>query len=172
MKLTLRSTLVLLAGLLATGCRQPPARAPGRDPGHDLVGAWRAKLQFRSGAFAAVRDLEFMYVFNAGGTMTESSNYDAAPPVPPAYGIWRRMGRNQFEAKYEFYVTRAPASLAEVTKGGGWLPTGRGVFTETITLSDGGDSLTSRIRYEALDSAGRPVEVGGEADGRGVRLTF
>jgi hypothetical protein len=104
--------------------------------------------------------------------MTESSNYDAAPPVPPAYGIWRRMGRNQFEAKYEFYVTRAPASLAEVTKGGGWLPTGRGVFTETITLSDGGDSLTSRIRYEALDSAGRPVEGGGEADGRGVRLTF
>jgi hypothetical protein len=172
MKLMLRSTLVLLAGLLATGCRQLPPRASVEDTGHDLIGAWRAKLQFRSGAFAAVKDLEFMYAFNTGGTMTESSNYDAAPPVPPAYGIWRRIGRNQFEAKYEFYVTRAPASLAEVTKGGGWLPTGRGVFTETITLSDGGDSWTSRIRYEAVDPTGRPVEGGGEADGRGVRLTF
>jgi hypothetical protein len=169
MKLMVRSMLVILAGLLATGCRQPSA---GADAGHDLIGAWRAKLQFRSGAFAAVKDLEFMYVFNAGGTMTESSNYDAAPPVPPAYGIWKRIGRNQFEAKYEFYVTRAPASIAEVTKGGGWLPTGRGVFTETITLSDGGDSLTSRIRYEVFDPAGRPAEGGGEADGRGVRLTF
>ena len=46
-------------------------------PTPDLVGQWRAKLQFTSGAFAPVKDLEFMYVFNLGGTMTESSNYDA-----------------------------------------------------------------------------------------------
>ena len=37
-----------------------------------------------------MKDLEFMYVFNVGGTMTASSNYDGAPPVPPAYGVWRR----------------------------------------------------------------------------------
>jgi hypothetical protein len=34
------------------------------------VGQWRARLQFRDGPFSAVDDLEFMYVFNVGGTKT------------------------------------------------------------------------------------------------------
>ena len=165
-------SLVLVAGLLAPGCRRAPAPAGGAATGPDLVGAWRAQLQFRSGAFAAIKDLEFMYVYNAGGTMTESSNYDAAPPVPPAYGIWRSIGPKQFEAKYEFYVTRAPVALAEITTGGGWLPAGRGVFVETITLADDGNSFTSSIRYDVLDAAGQPAAGGGEADGRGVKLSF
>jgi hypothetical protein len=74
------------------------------------VGQWRARLQIRNGDFAAVGDLESMYVFNAGGTMTESSNYDAAH--------------------------------------------------------------TSEIRYETFDEAGKPVDGGGDASGRGVRLRF
>ena len=167
------SSLVLLAGLLATGCRPESSAGGDGDPAtHDLVGQWRAKLQFRSGAFAAVKDLEFTYVYNVGGTMTESSNYDAAPPVPPAYGIWRRIGRNQFEAKYEFYVTKAPARLEDITESGGWLPVGRGVFWERITISEDGESFISTIRYEAFDQAGKSVEGGGEAEGRGVRLRF
>lgn len=167
-----RLSLMLFAGLLMPACRQPRAGAAREASAPDLAGAWRAKLQFRSGAFAAIKDLEFMYVYNAGGTMTESSNYDAVPPVPPAYGIWRRVGPKQFEAKYEFYLTRAPAAFEEIVKGGGWLPAGRGVFVETITLSDNGQSFTSRIRYEVFDPAGNPVEGGGEADGQGVRLSF
>jgi len=53
------------------------------DPMHDdaLVGAWRSRIQFTSGAFAGITDLQFMTVYNAGGTLTESSNYDGAPPV-------------------------------------------------------------------------------------------
>jgi len=138
----------------------------------ELVGQWRARLEFEDGDFAAVEDLEFMYVFNAGGTLTESSNYDAAPPVPPAYGIWRRTGPDRFEAKYEFYPTSAPGGLDEITSGGGWLVAGRGVFTEAITVAAGGDTFTSTILYEAFDAAGSPVEGGGKATGRGVRLRF
>ncbi len=167
------SSLVLLAGLLATGCR--PESSAGGDGGpaaHALVGQWRAELEFRSGALAAIKDLEFIYVFNNGGTMMESSNYDAAPPVPPAYGIWRRIGPDQFEAKYEFYVTKAPARLEDITGGGGWLPAGRGLFLERIALSNDGESFTSTIRYQALDQAGKAVEGGGEAVGRGKRLRF
>lgn len=165
-------SIVLGAVLVTTGCRQPqpPVAADASQP--DLVGEWRAQLQFSSGAFAAVKDLEFMYVFNQGGTMTESSNYDAAPPVPPAYGIWRRVGPREFEAKYEFYVTKAPATFGEIAKGGGWLPAGRGVFVEKITLSEEGNAFASKIRYDAFDTAGQPVEGGGEADGRGVKLRF
>ncbi len=163
--------VALAVGLLAVGCR-PPAPGGGAGAGPDLVGAWRAQLQFTSGAFAAVKDLEFMYVFNAGGTMTESSNYDGAPPVPPAYGIWRRTAPDRFETRYEFYVTRPPTTLAEITGGGGWLPAGRGVFTETIMLAADGGSFTSSIRYEALDAVGQPAPGGGEAAGRGVRVTF
>ena len=86
----------------------------------DLAGEWRAQLQFTTGAFAPIKDLEFMYVFNQGGTMTESSNYDASPPVPPAYGIWRKVSDKEYEAKYEFYVTKPPANFDEIAKAGGW----------------------------------------------------
>jgi hypothetical protein len=33
-------------------------------------------MEFSTGAFASVKDLEFMYVFNYGGTMTESSKIE------------------------------------------------------------------------------------------------
>jgi hypothetical protein len=167
-----RALLVPLI-LLGLSCRSQPAPAASRSTAAvDLAGEWRAKLQFTSGAFAAIKDLEFMYVFNQGGTMTESSNYDASPPVPPAYGIWRRVGPKEFQAKYEFYVTRAPAAFGDIAKGGGWAPAGRGVFMERITVSDDGKSFTSTITYEQFDTTGKPAEGGGEATGRGVKLTF
>jgi len=136
-----------------------------------LIGAWRSSVQFTSGAFASIKDLEFMYVFNAGGTLTESSNYDGAPPVPPAYGVWRAVGSREFEAKYEFYVT-SPSPPDAFKNGGGWLPSGRGVFTERITLSADGEAFTSTIRYEALGLHGEPVTGSGEAQARAVRIRF
>jgi hypothetical protein len=159
--------IVLLTGLIATGCtvKENPEVS-------GLVGAWRGKVQFKSGAFAAVKDLEFMYVFNAGGTMTESSNYDGAPPVPPAYGVWRKIGTGQFEAKYEFYSTKSPASFDDIANGGGWLPSGRGVFLERITLSEDGRSFKSTMKYDAFDQAGKPVEGGGEAETVAARIEF
>ena len=167
------SVPVLLLSLLGAACRPAPeARSPADHPTSDLVGQWRSRLQFSTGAFAPIKDLEFMYVFGPGGTMTESSNYDAAPPVPPAYGIWREVGPRKFEAKYEFYVTKAPGAFAEIAKGGGWGPAGRGVFVERISLSEDGDSFTSTITYEQFDPAGKAAEGGGEATGRGVRLKF
>ncbi len=158
--------LVAVTATLLAGC--PESRTVQPDP---LVGAWRSSLQFETGAFAAIKDLEFMYVFNAGGTMTESSNYDGAPPVPPAYGVWRKVGPNEFEAKYEYYAT-APSEPDAFLKGAGWLPSGRGIFTERFTLSTDGQNFTSVIRYEALDPRGQPAEGGGEAKGRGVRIGF
>jgi hypothetical protein len=137
-----------------------------------LPASWRSKVQFEDGAFASIKDLEFMYVFNAGGTLTESSNYDGAPPVPPAYEIWRRTGPRQFEAKYAYYSNKPPASFDEIAKGGGWSPSGHGVFLERITLSADGKSYSSTIRYEAFDQAGQRAEGGGEARGVGARLDF
>ena len=160
----LLSTLIALLAL--AGCGTAPIAKPAA-----LVGAWRSSVQFESGAFAAVKDLEFMYVFNAGGTLTESSNYDGAPPVPPAYGIWREVGLNQFEAKYEYYAT-APSDSEAFLKGAGWLPAGHGVFTERIKLSADGESFTSTIRYDAFDSKGQPVAGGGNARGRSTRIQF
>jgi hypothetical protein len=169
--LSLSRASLLSIALLAAGRAQPSPVARG-GARSDLVGQWRATLRFSSGAFATIKDLEFMYVFNQGGTMTESSNYDASPPVPPAYGIWRKVGGREFEAKYEFYVTKAPAAFDEIVKCGGWAPAGRGVFVERITLSEDGRSFTSRITYDQLDTAGTPVAGGGVATGKGVRLAF
>lgn len=155
------ATLLLAACCAAERPALPPA----------LVGAWRSSLQFTTGALASIKDLEFMYVFNAGGTLTESSNYDGAPPVPPAYGVWRAIGTNEFEAKYEFYVT-APSPPEAFKTGAGWLPSGRGVFTERTTVAADGQSFTSIIRYEAFDTKGQPAPGGGEATGRATRIRF
>jgi hypothetical protein len=174
MRTTLRTlTLVVLSAWLGAGCQPAPAQKVGAAPPADeLTGAWRAAIQFRDGAFASVHDLEFMLAFHADGTMTESSNYDAAPPVPPAYGSWRRTGPRGFAAHYEFYATKPPGRLDEIVKGGGWLPAGRGVLTETLTLADDGRSYRSTLRYEAFDPAGKPVAGGGTATGRGTRMGF
>lgn len=154
----------LIAMLSMSGCDTAPAAKPAA-----LVGAWRSSLQFETGAFAAIKDLEFMYVFNAGGTMTESSNYDGAPPVPPAYGVWREVGPNEFEAKYEFFATQ-PSDPDAFQKGAGWLPAGRGVIKERITVSADGQTFTSTVRYDALGAQGELLEGGGEAKGRAVRI--
>lgn len=159
--------------LIASACGKttsPPTDESSQS--NALVGAWRSRIQFKSGAFVDVKDLEFMYVFNAGGTMTESSNYDGAPPVPPAYGVWKKVQPRQFEARYAFYITKAPASFDDIAKGGGWSPNGHGVFTETIALSDDGQSYKSTIIYTVFDQAGKPVEGGGEGAGAGVRIGF
>jgi hypothetical protein len=155
------SAIPLLAfAIVCAGCERGP---------EPLVGAWRSSLQFEDGAFAGIKDLEFMYVFNAGGTLTESSNYDGAPPVPPAYGAWRRVGPNEYEAKYEYFST-APAAAIEFLKGAGWLPAGRGVFTETIQLADDGMSFVSTLRYAPFDAKGQPMDGGGTARGQAVRI--
>jgi hypothetical protein len=134
-----------------------------------LVGAWRSTIEFETGAFAEIEDLEFMYVFNTGGTLTESSNYDGAPPVPPGYGVWRMIGPNVFEARYEYFST-APSESDAFLKGAGWLPSGIGVFIERIEVSVDAQTFTSTIRYEPLGMRGEPLEGGGEARGKGARI--
>jgi hypothetical protein len=113
-----------------------------------LVGAWRAQLLFESGAFEPFKDLSFMYVFNDSGTVTESSNYDAAPPVPPAYGIWRTVGVDHYQLKYEFFVTAPPARLDDLLSGGSWPPAGRGVFTESVSSRRITTALSQRLRMK------------------------
>ncbi|HTL99553.1 MAG TPA: hypothetical protein VL503_00355 [Candidatus Omnitrophota bacterium] len=156
--------VLIFAGSFA-GC------SPGGASRAALVGAWRSSVRFDSGAFAPIQDLEFMYVFHDDGTLTESSNYDAAPPVPPAYGVWRTIRPNEFEARYEFYAT-SPSAPDAFKSGAGWIPSGRGVLTERIRLSDDGGSFTSTIQYQALDRAGKPAEGGGIAKGRGTKMRF
>lgn len=165
-------SIAVIVASFSTGCEKSDGQSKNENQVQDLTGAWRAQIQFTNGAFASINDLEFMYVFNDGGTMTESSNYDAAPPVPPAYGIWREIGKNQFEVRYEFYVSRPLDSLQALTINGGWLPAGRGVLTDTITLAFDGQSFTSKVIYESFDQAGRPIPSGGEANGLGTRMGF
>jgi hypothetical protein len=136
-----------------------------------LIGSWRGDVQFSDGAFAETKDLAFLYVFNAGGTMTESSNYDGAPPVPPAYGIWRKVGDRVYEAKYEYFWTKAPAT-SEVLLKSGWEPGGRGVLFQRITLSEDRRSFDSTIKYEVFDKAGKPTEKESHANAHAVRLEF
>jgi hypothetical protein len=171
-----RRTIVMLlisAMILTAGCA-PKSSSPANKTSDDdgPVGAWRSKVQFKSGAYAAIKDLEFMYVFHAGGTMNESSNYDASPPVPPAYGVWKMVQPKQYEAKYVFYLTKAPKVFKDIAAGGGWLPGGSGVLFETIRLSEDGKTFTSTIRLDVVDETGKQIEINSEAEAQAVRINF
>jgi hypothetical protein len=158
---------------MAAGCGDVTSSRAQKDSANDaLVGAWRGKVQFKSGMLADWRGLQFMYTFNAGGTMTESSNYDASPPGPPAYGVWRNTGARQFEARYEVFLTKSPKPLEEIANGGGWKPDGYGVLSEKITVSEDGKSFKSIIRWDTFDEVGTPTETGTEGTGEGSRMGF
>jgi len=172
LRLIVSLALSFAASMLSGCCASPQASAQDDGSAKALVGAWRSKVQFSSGSFAEVKDLEFLYVFNDGGTLTESSNYDGSPPVPPAYGVWREVAPGQFEAKYIFYATKPPARFEDITGGGGWSPAGRGELSERITLSGDGQSFTSTIQYDPFDAAGKSAPGGGRAEGRGSRVRF
>ena len=159
---------ILLTVLLEQGCKENSSA----NEDNELVGAWKGKVQFKSGAFATLKDLEFMYVFNEGGTMTESSNYDGAPPVPPAYGIWRKTGDREFEARYEFYITKVPQSFDDITTSNGFPPAGYGVLIEKITLSEDGKSFKSTIKYDAFDQINNLIESDSEAETEFKRMSF
>ena len=164
--------LTLSAMLLAVGYATASPPATQKDAHESLVGAWRSRVQFESGAFASVKDLEFLYAFNEGGTMTESSNYDASPPVPPAYGVWRRIQPRVYEAKYVFFLSKAPKAIADITAGGGWLPGGSGVLVEKITLAEDGKSFKSSIRLDIVDETGKTIESNSAAQGQAIRITL
>lgn len=124
--------VALTAGAVIAGCNNPSSsQATMSFASSTLAGAWRSKISFRTGSFAPVKDLEFLYAYNAGGTMTESSNYDeAANATPPAYGVWKQTGPGKFETKYLFYMTRPPDPRLGEPASGDWWPAGHGELTE------------------------------------------
>ena len=158
--------LMLSAALVIAGCRNGSSS-------QTLVGAWRSKIVFRSGPLAEMKDLEFLYAYNAGGTMTESSNYDeAANSSPPAYGVWKQIGPRRFETKYVFYTTKAPGPSDGALTGSDWWPAGHGVLTETLSLSEDGQTYTSTIRLATFDRTGTAIPGDGEGTGSGTRIVF
>lgn len=159
------ASAVLLLALTGCALTPPPPRTVA------LVGAWQSSLQFKDGPFAAIKDFKFLYVFNAGGTMTESSNYDAVPPTPPAYGEWRATEDNQFEAKYTFFNPQPAKTADSLLANGGWLPGGHGVLVEQIKLAADGRSFESTITVQLFDIAGRQTG-GGTAQAHGTRAGF
>jgi hypothetical protein len=165
-------TSIAIAAVMLAGVSPQATLSQAPKNSDDLVGAWRGKVQLTSGMFAELKDLQYMYVFNAGGTMTESSNYDAVPPVPPAYGVWRRLGPRRFEAKYEFFQSKAVSTSDELIKTGGWGPGGHGVIRQTITLSADGNRFTSKISIDMFDNAGKAIPGGGSGTASGERIRF
>ncbi|MBI3843141.1 MAG: hypothetical protein HY292_00750 [Planctomycetes bacterium] len=173
MRLEFTSCLAVAAiVLLVAGCAATPSARSESPAAAELVGAWRSSVTVESGPFASIKNLQLMCVFNDGGTMTESANYDEAPPVPPAYGVWRATGPRTFEARYWFFNTKAPSRFEVLSDGGGWTPSGCGVLTEHITLSSGGSSYDSTLTLEMLDDSGAPTEGGTRAKAHGTRIGF
>ena len=93
-------------------------------------------------------------------------------PVPPAYGVWKKVGIRTYEAKYQFFQSKAVSSPDELVKGGGWAPDGHGTLSQKIRLSADGNSFDSSITLELFDKGGKAIAGGGEARAKGRRIAF
>ena len=158
---------------MIAGCRHGSPSQAASIGSAPLVGAWRSRIAFQSGPLADMKDLEFLYAYNAGGTMTESSNYDeAANSSPPAYGVWKEVAPRTFETKYLFYTTMAPDPDDAPGRSGDWWPAGHGEIRETIALAEDGQTYTSTITLVTFDRAGKPIAGDGAGTGAGARIVF
>jgi hypothetical protein len=84
--------------------------------------------------------------------MTESSNYDGVPPVPPAYGCGKRSAQTSSRRDTSSSPRSHPLVSRKSPVGGGMDADGHGVLTETITLSADGrfidlDYPLGRLRH-------------------------
>lgn len=139
------------AGLLGAGAllTPSPAGADAADrPG--LPGAWRASVTIDNGPFAGA--LQFLLVYDSGGGMVESSNFDEATPVPPAYGSWASNGSRTFRSTYIFFTTKPPEDPSTLANAG-WSFSGTGKFREQITLARDGESYLSLLYYQLYDTS-------------------
>jgi len=167
--------MLLLSALVVATYATPVVHRGPKGSSHvapSIIGAWRSKVQFLSGPYAAVKDLKFLLVLNAGGTLTESSNYDGAPPSPPAYGIWRKIGRDQYELRYEFFNLKPPTKFEDITNGGGWTSNGIGVLKEKLKLSPDGQTFVSEISFVLREESGRAIQGIAKAKANAERMKF
>jgi hypothetical protein len=145
----MRHPIRLLAiGLIfaAVACGNGSPRAASDRP--SLEGGWRTRVTFTSGPLKG-RPYQFLITYSAGGGMTASSNFDRNPP---AYGSWGQIRGSNFKNTYMFWT----ANAANPAAPGGTF-SGSGVLTEDITLSEEGDSYTSRISYQLYDARDQPL---------------
>jgi hypothetical protein len=140
---------VIAAAAAVSGCSDAVSgSATQSNQPEALVGVWRSKVQFQGGSLADLHDLEFMVAVNMGGTLTQSSNYDGTPPVPPGYGSWKQTGPRTYELKYAFY---SPPKFVKSGKVAAWVPSGRGLYMEHLELSADGNSYRSHVVYDFVD---------------------
>jgi len=71
-----------------------------------------------------------------------------------------------FQGHYQVRMVDGPPS------GSDWWPAGHSVITETIRLSDDGQTYASAIAMAIFDRTGAPIAGGGEGTGAGTRITF
>jgi hypothetical protein len=131
-----------------------------------LEGAWRVNITVETGPFAGLQ--QFLVTYSAGGGMVESSNFDAMPPVPPAYGSWVATAESTFRSTYVFFTTE---QVDRLDPGAGWGFSGSGKFRESITVGPNGDDYTSRLSYQLFDTADKALPgQSGEGFGVGSRI--
>jgi hypothetical protein len=117
--------------------------------GGKIEGTWRVQVTLRNCQTGAeIRTFPAMLSFGNGGTLTGTSTV-----LPPAsrggdFGQWEYNGRRNYSAVSEAFIYN----------GGLWSQTQR--ITQSITLGQDADSLTSDAHTEFFDTSGNLLSSG------------
>ena len=165
------SFAALLAGCTAQAPGGPqPVTSVSPPP---LTGAWRASIDVKSGAFTDGQGprVHVRVPHRPHAHRVVEPRRGAAGAAGLRRLAIRPGQRDGLRGQVRVLHDRA-VTPEEFKAGAGWLPSGRGVFTERITVAPDGRTFTSTIRYELFDPMGAAIEGAGEATGRGVRIDF
>jgi len=128
--------------------------------GGKIEGSWRVQVTLRNCQTGAeIRTFPAMLTFAKGGTLTGTSTV-----LPPAarggdFGIWQYNGQGSYSAVSEAFIFNA----------GVWSQTQH--ITQSITLSQDANSLTSDAHTQFFDTSGNQV-MSGCATAVATRMSF
>ncbi len=134
------------------------ARAQVANPADPIEGFFQSSVTLRDcTSGATIGGFRGLTVFNSGGTASADNNTPSATKGP-AMGTWKKASNGSYTVQLRFWRYAADGT-----------PLGQQRVTRTITLAADGQSLTSTITSQALDSADNVAQTACGAE-TGVRL--
>jgi len=143
-----RQALSVLLLSLAASAAFAHSQGNGKPPAERLVGAWRVDVAI--GPCGLPNPVAFFSAYNtfhSGGTVSDTN---WAPPATrgPGHGVWRHLGRGEFEAKFEFFRYDNPQPSPA---------SGRQEARVLIMLDANGAGYMGQVNAQQMDLDGNPA---------------
>lgn len=127
-----------------------------RRPGHSIIGAWDVEITVRFDSPDCttapmvpfgVNPFPGLQTFHVGGTVSETGSRSPPSTRSPGHGVWRRVGPDDFVARYTFQLFDPNGFLLNIMD-----------ISNDIRLAHDGDSFSGVSRLRMTDVSGNTLK--------------